>query len=109
MKRDTFLDALQRTSLFTSERANSVKLAFSKGSCILSANTPELGEAKEEIEVEYDGSDFIMAFNPGYLIDVMKNIDEAEFTFMFPENSTAGVIRPDKDFLHVIMPMRVSG
>lgn len=108
INRQTFLDALTRTSLFTSERANSVKLTFSKGSCVLSANTPELGEAKEEISIDYDGGDFITAFNPGYLMDVMKNIEEKEFTIMFPENSTAGVITTDKEFLHVIMPMRVS-
>jgi DNA polymerase III subunit beta len=108
IKRQVFLDALMRTSLFTSERANSIKLSFTKGTCLLMANTPELGEAREEIDVEYDASDFIIAFNPVYLIDVMKNIDEEEFTFMFPESSTAGVIKTDKEFLHVIMPMRIS-
>jgi len=108
INRNIFLEALQRTSLFTSDRASSVKLMFTKDSCVLSANTPELGEAKEEIEIEYDGGDFIIAFNPAYLIDVMKNIEEEKFFFIFPEKSTAGLIKTDGDFLYVIMPMRIT-
>ena len=91
----TFLTAVRRVSLLTSEKSNSVKLIFSKSNIDIVANTPEVGEAKESLPVMYKGREFSIAFNPEIYLDL---IDE-----MSP-----GVIKIAGPFLYVLMPVRLS-
>ncbi|HOE26089.1 MAG TPA: DNA polymerase III subunit beta [bacterium] len=106
--RAELLDAARRVSLLTSEQANSVKIALKKNRLILSTNTPEVGEAQEELTITYIGDEFAIAFNPQYLIDVLKNLDEPEIVFELTDALNPGVVRSGKSFLYVIMPIRLT-
>lgn len=106
--RDELLAAARRVSLLTSEQANSIKVALKKNRLILSTNTPEVGEAREEMTISYAGEEFAIAFNPQYLVDVLRNLDEEEVSFELTDALNPGVIRSGKSFLYVIMPIRLT-
>src|SRR5436305_10964945 len=61
--RDEFLHALRRAEIMTSEKSNSVKLAFGKNKLEITANSPEVGEAKESLAVNYKGKEMAYTFN----------------------------------------------
>lgn len=106
--REELLSAVRRAALLTSEQLNSIKIALTKNKLIISANTPDVGEAREEVAISYAGEDVAIAFNPHYLIDVLKNLDEQEIAFEFTDALNPGVVRSGKSFLYVIMPIRLS-
>ena len=106
--REEFLHALRRAELMTSEKSNSVKLAFSENNLAITANTPELGEARESVAINYKGHEFAIAFNPGYLMDPLKALECEEIFLEVTDELSPGVVKINEPFLYVIMPMRMS-
>ena len=64
LMREEFLHALRRAEIMTSEKANSVKLTFGKNNLAITANSPEVGEARETLAINYKGKEMAIAFNP---------------------------------------------
>jgi len=106
--RETLLNAVRRVALLSSEKSNSVKLTFSKNNLDISANTPEVGEAKESLPVTFKGKDFNIAFNPTFMMDPLRNLETDEVYLDFIDELSPGVIKYKKPFLYVIMPMRTA-
>ncbi|MDE3099168.1 MAG: DNA polymerase III subunit beta [Verrucomicrobiota bacterium] len=106
--REEFLQALRRAEIMTSEKANSVKLAFGKNSLAITANSPEVGEARENLAVNYKGKELAIAFNPRYLIDPLAALTEDEVFFELIDELSPGVLKINGPFLYVVMPMRLS-
>jgi DNA polymerase-3 subunit beta len=106
--REALLSAVHRVSLLASDKSTSVKFGFSKNNLEISVNTPDVGEAKESLSVTYKGKDFTIAFNPYFLLDPLKNLDTDEIYFDFIDELSPGVIKYQKPFLYVIMPMRTA-
>ncbi len=71
VEHDELLQALRRVSILSSERYKGIKMEFSDGKISISANNPDLGEAVEEIDVEYKGKPITIGFNARYLMDVL--------------------------------------
>ena len=76
LERETFLNCLRRVSLLASDKSNSIKLNFTKNNIDITANTPEVGEAKETLPVVYKGREFAIAFNPEFLMAPLRNLSE---------------------------------
>jgi DNA polymerase-3 subunit beta len=108
LERETFLNSLRRVSLLASDKSNSIKLNFSKNNIEITANTPEVGEAKESLPVAYKGRDFSIAFNPEFLMAPLRNLTEDEIFFDLIDEMSPGVLKIQTPFLYVLMPMRVS-
>ena len=108
MAREEFLHALRRAEIMTSEKSNSVKLTFTKNNLAITANTPEVGEARESLAINYKGKDLAIAFNPAYLMDPLKALDDDEIFFELIDELSPGVVKINGPFLYVIMPMRMS-
>lgn len=106
--REELLQALRRAEIMTSEKSNSVKLTFSKNNLSITANTPEVGEARESMAINYKGKDLAIAFNPGYLMDPLKALDNDEVFLELTDELSPGVLKINGPFLYVIMPMRMS-
>lgn len=106
--REELLQALRRAEIMTSEKSNSVKLTFAKNNLAITANTPEVGEARESLAVNYKGPDLQIAFNPAYLMDPLRALEVDEVTLDLNDELSPGVLRTEAQFLYVIMPMRVS-
>jgi len=108
MDREALLKTVHRVALLSSDKANSVKLIFTKGNLDITANSPDIGEAKESIPVNYEGKDMTIAFNPEFLQAPLKNLDDNEIRLDLIDEMSPGVVRATGEFLYVIMPMRVS-
>ncbi len=108
LAREELLQALRRAEIMTSEKSNSVKLAFTKNNLTITANTPEVGEGRESLAINYKGKDLAIAFNPGYLMDPLKALDNDEVFLELTDELSPGVVKINGPFLYVIMPMRMS-
>lgn len=108
LERETFLGSVHRVSLLSSEKSNSVKLIFTKNNIAITANTPEVGEAREELPVQYKGKDFSIAFNPEFLMAPLRNLPNDEVFLDLIDEMSPGVIKIQSPFLYVLMPMRIS-
>ena len=106
--REELLHALRRAEIMTSEKANSVKLTFSRNNLTITANSPEVGEARETIAISYKGNDISIAFNPSYLIDPLNALTEDEVFFELIDELSPGVLKINGPFLYVVMPMRLT-
>jgi len=104
-----FSAATRRVSILASEKSNSVRYKFNQGKVTISANTPDMGEAKEEFEIPYNDEELQIAFNSKYVLDVLKNIGTEKMFLELTQPLNPGVFKPsdDQDYLCVIMPMRV--
>jgi len=109
MASDTLSHALRRVVLLSSERSRAVKLELSRGLLKLSSNNPDLGEAHEEIDVDYEGDKLTIAFNARYLMDCLAATGAKEIRLSFQDSLSPATVVPadDEDTLAVVMPMRV--
>ena len=108
LERETFLNAVRRVSLLSSEKSNSVKLVFSKNNIEIAANTPDIGEANESLAVAYKGREFSIAFNPEFLQAPLRALPNDEIYLDLIDEMSPGVIKIQSPFLYVLMPMRIS-
>jgi DNA polymerase-3 subunit beta len=112
VERDALASALRRVGVVASDQTHRVRLQFSGGALKLSVNTPDLGEAQDEISVTYDGDALEIGFNANYVLEVLKYMptDEVRMTFKAPER--AATIEPvgwddPASYLALVMPLRL--
>ena len=103
-----FLQAARRASILTSQESQSIKINLIKDRMIITKNSPELGEAREEMEVEYKGGEFIIGFNPAFLVDVLKNVEEEKVIFGVTDPEKPAVIKCGTDYTYIVLPMQVT-
>lgn len=108
INREELLSAVKRSALITNDRSNSIKLNFMPQRLVISANTPDVGESRENINIPYEGKDIEVAFNPNYIVDVLKSIEDQEIMLEVTDSVNPGIIRTGPEFLYVIMPMRLT-
>jgi DNA polymerase-3 subunit beta len=102
------LHALRRAEIMTSEKQNSVKLNFTKNNLAITANSPEVGEARESLAINYKGKEMAIAFNPGYVIEPLAALTTDEVYLELIDELSPGVLKINGSFLYVVMPMRLS-
>jgi DNA polymerase III subunit beta len=108
LAREEFLHALRRAEIMTSDKSNSVKLTFGKNNLAITANSPEVGEARESIAINYKGKEMAIAFNPKYMIDPLNALANDEVFIELIDELSPGVLKINGPFLYVVMPMRLS-
>lgn len=108
LDRESFMNAVRRVALLTNDTNNAVKLSIRRNQIEISAQTPDVGEAKETVPVKYSGKETVVSFNPGFLTDPLKNLVADQVYLEFNDETSPGVIKTDEPFLYVIMPMRLS-
>jgi DNA polymerase III subunit beta len=106
--REEFLHALRRAEIMTSDKSNSVKLAFGKNNLAITANSPEVGEARESLAINYKGKEMAIAFNPKYLIDPLNSLPNDEVFVELIDELSPGILKIQGPFLYVVMPMRLT-
>lgn len=108
LERELFLECIQRASLVASQENNIVKLKLGENSLEIFASSAEYGEAHESMAIEYNGPNVEVAFNPKFLMDPLRALNEDEIFFEFKDELSPGVIKTLERFLCVIMPLRLS-
>lgn len=106
---DPFLHALRRMLILSSEKSRGVKMHVKPGVLEVSSSNPELGDAREELDLDYQGPEMAIGFNARYLLDILQVQDDLRVRMMFKDQLSPGLLRPEKDegFLAVVMPMRL--
>ncbi|MEZ4413231.1 MAG: DNA polymerase III subunit beta [Gemmatimonadales bacterium] len=104
--------ALRRMSTVASDQTHRIRMAFSSGGCKLSVQTPDLGEAQDELTVTYEGEPLEIGFNATYLLEILKFIptDEVRMTFKAPERAaTCEPVGWDDpaSYMTLVMPLRL--
>jgi DNA polymerase-3 subunit beta len=107
LAREEFAAVVRQAALLTSEQSSSVKLQFEKEGVVITASTPELGEARVGMPIKYEGEPMAIGFNPICLKEALGCMDEEEITLAMTDSVSPGVITGEGDFLHLLMPMRL--
>lgn len=104
------LDSVKRAMVFTREPANKIIMTLNKDILHIEANTPELGQAEEELNIESDNKEKIfLGINAHFLFDTLKQIDSFSFVCGITGQMSPITIIPedDKNYISVIMPIQI--
>lgn len=109
VSKDVFTHAVKRVSILSKEKTNAVKMQLEKNRLILSTNNPEVGEATEELAVDYTGETIAIGFNSRYLMDVLSAMDRQTIGLELTDALSPCLITEEGDehYKCVVMPMRV--
>jgi len=101
--------ALRRVALLSAEHSRAVKVELAEGKLVLSARTPDLGDAQEELDVDYAGPAISIGFNARYLLDCLGALGGKEIQLGLRDGASPVEVRPtdDPDSVAVVMPMRL--
>ncbi len=108
---ERLLRAVRRASITARDSANVVRLTASEGTLTISSNTPDVGKAQEDIQVQAEGDAIPVAFNAKFLLDALSNLDAPELFFDLTGPLSPGALRPvdHVDYVYVLAPVRVYG
>lgn len=111
LPRELIADAIRRVSLLSAERSKGVKFELQKDKILLFSSNPELGEARDEVEVEYAGGDMEIGFNSQYLLDFLTTVKSDQVRFEMKDENSAILMRAEADepidYKYVLMPMKI--
>jgi len=106
INRQIFWGAIRRAALLATPDYQAVKLDVLRNKLIISKSTPDLGEFYEEIETQYEGKEIVIGFNPDYLMDVLKNLDDEVVELEVMESEKPAVIRKP-GYIYIVLPIRL--
>jgi len=113
---EQLLSVIRRVSLLANPKTPSVKVDCSGNEITISASTPELGEAQEQMEVTNSGGNVEIAFNARFIMEVLRNIESENVILKLRDSLSPVLVMPSKeseedddkqDYVCIIMPMRV--
>lgn len=109
LPRARYLEMLRRVSLISADRTSAVKLEISAGRLRLTSQNPDLGEAREDLVIDFQGEPIKVGFNARYLMDVLGAMESDVVQLDIADELSPGVLRPagDGSYVNVIMPMRI--
>ncbi len=105
MDRSAFTSAIRRVSIMTTEEYKLIKFKFSGETLEIKCSSPDVGESKTTIPVEYSGEELEIGLNPEFLLDFLKNVDSECITLKLKDKGTAGVFNVGTGCTYVVMPM----
>jgi DNA polymerase-3 subunit beta len=109
LPREEFLDVVRRTSVMA-QRNSPLRLRFAEGEVTVSAQTQDVGEARETLPVGFTGDELEIGFNPDFLREGVESVDTDEVQLRLISPLRPGLIRSDEeDFSYLIMPIRLAG
>jgi DNA polymerase-3 subunit beta len=109
LPRDEFLDVVRRTSLMA-QRKSPLRVRFHDGEVTVTAQTQDVGEARESLPVRYAGDPLEIGFNADFLRDGLESVSDDRVRLKLISPLRPGLIQGDaEDFLYLIMPIRLAG
>lgn len=108
-ERDQVLHALKRMNVISSERYSGVVLTLTEDKMVLTSTNPDVGEARDEIDVSYREQELVVGFNVKYLIDAIEVLDEEKVIFELGQGMKPGIIKSagNNNFVCIIMPLKI--
>ena len=109
LPREELLDVVRRVSLMA-QRNSPLRLRFAEGELTVSAQTPDVGEARESLPAPFNADPLEIGFNAEFLRDGLESITDDQVRFKLISPLRPGLIHgEDDDFLYLIMPIRLAG
>ncbi|MDT8435761.1 MAG: DNA polymerase III subunit beta [Gemmatimonadota bacterium] len=108
--RDALSAAIRRMAVVASDQTHRIKLVFGEGTLSFRVQTPDLGEAEEEMAVDYDGEALEIGFNANYLLEVLRNMPDEDVIMQLKAPERAATFLPATgapDYLCLVMPLRL--
>jgi DNA polymerase-3 subunit beta len=108
--RDVLASAVRRAALLTNEESRGVRMAFSGGDkkLELSSRVPEMGEARIGVDLaSFDGTDIEIGFNPAFITDALKVVDQPDVLLELKAPNKPGLFRAGPGFTYVVMPVNL--
>jgi DNA polymerase III subunit beta len=108
--REALLDAVRRVRLMTRDATTPVRLSLRPDGVELTVITPDLGQATEDVDAKYEGTEFTIAFNPVYLAEGVEAIEGDEVALETQDAGKPATLRATEspDYLYLLMPVKVS-
>jgi DNA polymerase-3 subunit beta len=97
--------AIRRAAVTAGDGARSVELTFGKGALNVSSRQEGVGEARSEMEIDYDGEEVGIRFNPEFLGDYLRTLAEPSVRFRFKDRASAGYFSSKSESVYVVMPI----
>jgi DNA polymerase-3 subunit beta len=109
LPREEFLEVVRRASVMA-QRNSPLRLRFAEGEVTVSAQTQDVGEAKESLPVPFSGEPLEIGFNPEFLRDGLESVESEEVALRLISPLRPGLIHSEaEDFSYLIMPIRLAG
>lgn len=110
-ERERLINAIRRVALLSNERSRAVKLSFESGKVEVASSSPEFGEAREQLTVDYTGTPMQICFNAQYVIDFLNAVDTDSVAMELKDEVSQTIMRPvgneAYEYTYVVMPMRI--
>lgn len=109
VERLPLLEALRRAALISRDKTAAVRMTFAEGKITAASDNPDVGEASEELDAQYDGEELVMGFNGRYLMDCVAALDGETIMLALNTATDACVVKPadGEGYVGVVMPMRL--
>lgn len=109
VNREQMVESIRRISVISEEKTRGIKLYFKKNKMIIESQNPEIGDAKEEVEVEGSNETLEIGYNSRYLLDAFSAMEGERVKMNFKDNLSSGLFHSEDDdkYLCVVMPMRL--
>ncbi|MCX8026552.1 MAG: DNA polymerase III subunit beta [Thermodesulfovibrionales bacterium] len=110
VKKESIVKVLKRASIISKEKTSLVRFDIDDKKVLVSANNPDFGEYRDELEIEYVGDAISIGFSSRFLLDALNVIDTEKVKITMKESLTATLITSDKDdydYKSIVMPMRL--
>ena len=109
LPREEFLDVVRRASLMA-QRKSPLRLRFEEGEVTVSAQTQDVGEARESLPIAYAGEPLEIGFNAEFLRDGLESVGDEQVRVKLISPLRPGLLHGESDdFVYLIMPIRLAG
>ncbi|MEO0347975.1 MAG: DNA polymerase III subunit beta, partial [Pseudomonadota bacterium] len=109
INRPEFIKAVELVTIATEQRTSGIKLLFENNKLTLSASNSNNFAGKRQLEIDYNGNNLELGFNPRYLLDVAGTINSENMLFLLNNQSSPILVKhpENEQQLFLVMPMRV--
>jgi len=111
LPREAFTNAIRRVSLLSAERSRGIKFTLEKNKVRLFSSNPEIGEARDKLDIDYKGAELEIGFNSQYILDFLTTITSEKIRLELKDENSAALLRPETEeelkTVYVLMPMKI--
>lgn len=111
INKDDLISAIKRVSILSAEKSKGIKFDIKQGELRLFSSNPEMGEARDKLDIEYQGKELEIGFNSQYLLDFLATVNCEKVCFEIKDENSAVLIKPEEEekgiYLYILMPMKI--
>lgn len=111
VSREEIVEGIKRVALLSTERSRGIKFFIKENQLRLFSSNPEIGEARDRVDIEYNGQELEIGFNSQYLLDFLNTARTDKVRFELKDENSAVLVKPEVDdeikYIYVLMPMKI--